>query len=124
MTIFIRVITMRTLLQTFSISKQFFRVHLFTTVTVVMISLNACKDDGEDVRPAQAKPTITSFTPTTGLAGTTEVTITGQNFGTTASDNFVKIANVPATVKTSSATAITITIPEDAVTGKISITVN
>jgi hypothetical protein len=63
-------------------------------------------------------PTITSFTPTSGLAGTS-VTITGTNFtGATA----VTFNNVTATFVVNSATQITATVPATATTGPIKVT--
>lgn len=64
-------------------------------------------------------PSITSFTPTTGTAGTV-VTITGTNFsGTTA----VRFGGVAATVFVeNSATQITATVPSGALSGPISVT--
>jgi IPT/TIG domain len=69
--------------------------------------------------PATSCPTITSFTPTSGLAGTS-VVITGTNFtGATA----VTFNNVTATTFTvNSATQITATVPATATTGPIRVT--
>jgi len=65
-----------------------------------------------------AAPTITSFSPTSGQAGTS-VTITGTNFtGATA----VRFNNVTASFVVNSSTKITATIPVGATTGPISIT--
>ena len=58
---------------------------------------------------AQA-PTITSFTPTSGAVGAT-VTITGTGFNTTAANNVVYIDGVKATVTSTSATQIIVTVP-------------
>lgn len=59
---------------------------------------------------AVAPPVITSFTPTSGVLGTT-VTITGSNFNTTTSSNTVRFGGVKATVLTASATQLTVTVP-------------
>src|SRR5213594_3434921 len=60
-------------------------------------------------------PTITSFTPTTGPAGTS-VTISGTNFtGATA----IRFNGVSATFTVSSATAIQATVPAGATTGPL-----
>ncbi|HTE31274.1 MAG TPA: IPT/TIG domain-containing protein, partial [Chryseolinea sp.] len=74
-------------------------------------------------KPEPVNPVITSFTPTAGLAGTTEVVISGENFSATIADDVVKIGNVLATVTGATTTSITITVPAEAVTGKISVTV-
>jgi gliding motility-associated-like protein len=58
-----------------------------------------------------AVPTITSFTPTSGIAGST-VTITGTNFNTTAANNIVYFGAVrSATPSSATATSLTVTIP-------------
>jgi hypothetical protein len=63
-------------------------------------------------------PTITSFTPTSGIAGTT-VTITGTNFtGATA----VAFDGTNATFTVNSDTQITATVPDVAITGRITVT--
>ncbi len=67
-------------------------------------------------------PTITSFAATSGPTGTV-VTITGTNFSTTASKNFVNFNGWPATVTASTATSITATVPPAATTGPITVTV-
>jgi len=69
-------------------------------------------------------PTIDSFTPTSGLPGST-VTITGTNFDATATNNLVTIGGLQATVTDGSATSLTATVPASAVTGtsaKITVT--
>jgi hypothetical protein len=63
-------------------------------------------------------PTITSFTPTSGPAGTS-VTITGTNFTGATSVTF---NNVTATFTVNSVTQITATVPTTATTGKIKVT--
>jgi hypothetical protein len=67
-------------------------------------------------------PTITSFTPVSGVVGTT-VTITGTNFNTTPVNNTVRFNGTTATVTASSATSITTTVPSGATTGKVSVQV-
>src|SRR5207249_9153897 len=63
-------------------------------------------------------PTITSFTPTTGPAGTS-VTISGTNFtGATA----IRFNGVSATFTVTSDTAIRATVPAGATTGPLSVT--
>ncbi len=56
-------------------------------------------------------PTISSFSPTSGLIGTT-VTITGTNFNTTASNNVVYFGAVKATVNSASSTSLNVTVPD------------
>ena len=64
------------------------------------------------------KPSITSFTPTSGKVGT-KLTITGKNLtGTEA----VEIGGQPAAFKAGSATRITAIVPKKGKTGKIMLT--
>ncbi len=57
-----------------------------------------------------APPTITSFTPASGVVGTT-VTITGTDFNTTPSNNSVYFGAVKATPTAGSATSLTVMVP-------------
>jgi|GEM_PF-1808406 len=58
-------------------------------------------------------PTITSFAPSEGAVGTT-VTITGTNFSATPANNIVFFGATKATVSTSTATSLTVTVPAGA----------
>ncbi len=70
--------------------------------------------------PAQAPPTITSFTPTSAIPGSS-VTITGTNFNTTASNNVVFFGSTRATVTAASATSLTVTVPVGAIYAPITV---
>lgn len=59
------------------------------------------------------KPTITNFSPTSGVVGTT-VTITGTNFNATAAQNVVFFGASKATVTAASTTSLTVTVPTGA----------
>ena len=63
-------------------------------------------------------PTISGFTPTSGQVGTT-VTISGANFGATAT---VLFHGVPATISDLTSTAIATSVPAGATTGPITVT--
>jgi ELWxxDGT repeat protein len=68
-------------------------------------------------------PVITGFTPTSGPVGTA-VTISGQNFSTTASGNTVRFNGMIATITgTPTATTLSVTVPQGAGTGKITVDV-
>ena len=67
--------------------------------------------------PAALEPFISSFTPTTGLPGTT-VIITGGNFNGVSP---VKFNGLPAAFTVNSSTQITATVPSGATTGKITV---
>ncbi len=58
-------------------------------------------------------PTISSFTPISGAAGTT-VTITGTNFNISAANNIVFFGATKATVTAASATSLTVIVPTGA----------
>ena len=73
--------------------------------------------------PAPAAPVVSSFSPTEGEVDT-EVTITGDNFSATASENDVRFGGVMAAEPTSaSTTSLTILVPSGARTGRVSVAV-
>ena len=65
-------------------------------------------------------PTITSFSPTSAVTGTS-VTITGTNFNTTTGNNIVFFGATGATVTASTATSVTVTVPAGATYAAITI---
>jgi gliding motility-associated-like protein len=65
-------------------------------------------------------PTIASFSPMSGVEGTT-VIITGTNFSTIPDNNNVDFDGVQAIVIASTATTITTSVPVGSITGKISV---
>ncbi len=65
---------------------------------------------------------IFAFSPGRGAPGTS-VTIKGQGFSATASQNAVQFNGVAATVSTASSTELTVVVPSGATTGPIAITV-
>lgn len=65
-----------------------------------------------------AMPTITSFSPASGVVGTT-VTITGINFNASAAQNEVRFGGAKATVSAASTTSLTVTVPSGALSGPI-----
>lgn len=71
----------------------------------------------------QFPPTIASFSPGSGPAGST-VTIAGSNFSPLASGNLVTFNGVSAQVIGASATSLSVLVPDGALTGLISVTVN
>lgn len=87
---------------------------IFATVTF----LASCSEDD----PAPTELTITSISPDSGEAGTT-VEISGTGFSTTATDNVVTLTGKRCSVTSATETKLTITIPADAGTGNITVTV-
>ncbi|MBS1506714.1 MAG: VCBS repeat-containing protein [Bacteroidetes bacterium] len=67
-----------------------------------------------------AVPTITAFSPSSALPGTT-VTIQGSNFNPTAAQNAVYFKGVKATVTSATTTQLTVTVPKSATFGPISV---
>ncbi|MBS1487990.1 MAG: VCBS repeat-containing protein [Bacteroidetes bacterium] len=66
-------------------------------------------------------PTITSFSPSSGLPGT-PVTLTGTNFNTTASQNIVYFNGSKASVVSATATQLIVTSPSKISYGAITVT--
>ncbi len=67
--------------------------------------------------------TITSFSPTSGLVGTT-VTILGSSFSSITTNNVVQFNGLATVVIAATETSLTVTVPAGATTGSVSITVN
>lgn len=59
-----------------------------------------------------AKPVITSMDPAEGLAGVTEITISGENFSAEATKNFVYFGHLPATILSSSENELRVLAPD------------
>ncbi len=66
-------------------------------------------------------PKITGFSPAYGAAGTT-VTITGQHFRTSPTENIVYFGAAKATVTSASATTLTVTVPGNATPEPLTVT--
>src|SRR6187431_767824 len=98
--------------------------HSFINYTLAIILLGtlslfqSCKEDEPGPRP-----TITGFSPTSGPVGTV-VNVIGSNFSITPTKNIVKFNGTPATVTSASPSALIVTVPAGATTGKITVTVN
>lgn len=91
------------------------------TLFVTSVFLTSCGEDDEEA--PEAKPlTITSIAPNTGGPGT-EVTIMGTGFNYKDAENTVTINNKACAIVSAVATQIKITIPEDAGSGPIKVTV-
>jgi sugar lactone lactonase YvrE len=91
---------------------------------ICMISMTvliaSCSDDEDPASPALR---VTSITPTSGQTGT-EVTINGKGFSTTAAENSVKLNGKTCPVTSATAIQLKVTIPADATSGKLQVTVN
>jgi YD repeat-containing protein len=93
-----------------------------TTTGVINVTSPAGSANSSTSFVVKSPPSITSFTPNKGIAGTA-VTITGTNFSSTPANNLVEFNRlVPATVSTSTTTSIQTTVPTGAQSGSISVT--
>ena len=71
---------------------------------------------------AASQPQITSFSPLSGVGGTS-VTITGSGFdGATMTNNIVYFGTAKATVTSASATSLTVTVPSGATLAPVTVT--
>jgi hypothetical protein len=100
---------------------------------LVLTCLFSCSKGGENSDPVPPTPdpvvqavilSISSFTPTSGAAGTT-VIITGIGFGTNIDLIRVKFGSAVALRPDAfTSTQLTVVVPPDATTGKIAVSVN
>lgn len=88
-------------------------------VLLLTFALASCEKEDEPI-PA---PSITSFNPVSGIAGT-PVTIKGLNFDKQAANNVVKVNGTVAIVSSATETTLEINIPEGATTGRMTVTTN
>ena len=72
------------------------------------------------VAAAAQAPTITGFTPTTGVAGTA-VTISGTNFDPTPANDRTRLNATLVPIATATTTALTTTVPPNAGSGHLSV---
>ncbi|MEO7991469.1 MAG: FG-GAP-like repeat-containing protein [Chryseolinea sp.] len=70
--------------------------------------------------PVLISPSVTSFSPTSGQPGSS-ITITGNNFDPTASNNAVYFGAIAGTITNSNATQLTVTVPVGVQYGKITV---
>lgn len=91
-------------------------------MTVLGISIAGCKKD-KDRNTAQNDPSITSFSPAEAAIGNT-VVISGKNFSLEKTENKVMFNGVAAAVTSAKTTELSVTVPEGASNGKITVTVN
>jgi hypothetical protein len=103
--------------QKFHTNYRVFRILLAVMLLSSGVVFNAC-DEEESGPPNDAAPTITSFSPESGLAGT-EVTINGTNFDKVIS---ILFNGVKATPKSKTATQIKVDVPAGATSGNIKLT--
>jgi hypothetical protein len=66
------------------------------------------------------RPIITSFSPSSGAVGSS-VTIVGQNFGATTSDNIVYLGGMKCNITAASSSSITVSIPPHSSVGEFTV---
>jgi hypothetical protein len=99
-----------------SSSRRSFLRYSGASAVVGTLWLASCKKDDPTVTPGP--PGINSFSPTSGVPGTT-VTVTGLNF--TGATAVLLAANTPATFTLVSSTSLTFIVPAGAASGTIAI---
>jgi len=83
----------------------------------------ACKRDSDSPpAPPTPAPVVNSISPLMGLPGDT-ITIKGSNFSANIDKNMVKVGGIASAVISASDTMLTVTVPDDAVTGKITVVI-
>ena len=87
----------------------------------MLFAFVACSDDDDDSAPVEF--TVTAISPESGTVGT-EITITGTDFPTDASEINLTFGGVPATINSVSSTQIVATVPSGATSGQVSIVAN
>jgi hypothetical protein len=107
-----------------------FREHIWKILFISLLVTGCSKDDpaadpdpDPNPNPNPVVTTISGIEPSSGTVGT-EVTITGTNFSSTASENNVTFNGVAATVSSASTTQLVVVVPATATTGNVSISVN
>ena len=98
------------------------RNHVLTlcALFLALLSFLSCTSDLGDDQPRT--PVISSFSPASGTEGST-VIIKGYFFSSDPDNNIVKINGLTATVVAASETELTIVVPENATSGKITVEV-
>jgi len=97
------------------------RQNLFLLVLCLFAALSGCKND-EEPTPVPEVLAVSSFAPSSGLAGT-KIVITGTKFDPTPANNKVLFNTTPATVTAATTNSLEVTVPVGATTGAISVTV-
>jgi hypothetical protein len=90
--------------------------------TTVTVTANNKTSAGFTFQVTAEAPVITGINPLQGAAGTS-VTITGENFSDTDSENAVKFGTAAATVSSATATQIVVTVPDGLPAGAVSVSV-
>ena len=90
------------------------------TMVFVLFAFVACSDDNDS---DTFEFTVTAITPESGPVGT-EITITGTNFPSDASDINLTFGGVAATIASASSTQIVTSVPTGATSGTVNISID
>ena len=85
--------------------------------------LDANYDSKVEIPALTSPPAITSLTPSSGPVGT-DVTVAGSGFGATQADSVLKFNNVPVTSMQWHASSLLATVPTEATSGPVVVTVS
>jgi uncharacterized protein (TIGR03437 family) len=91
-------------------------------VYTVVVALQHCQSEDNEPKVEDPALSIQGISPDTGPSGTA-VTITGTGFSASAADNTVELNGKTCSVTNATTTQLTITIPTEAASGKIKVTV-
>jgi hypothetical protein len=95
---------------------QSFIQRSFFAILFIVLSMASCKED-----EAQPAPTISSYSPTSAFSGGI-ITITGENFGSKIGDVKVYFYDgAEAVVNSVTKTTISVTIPDNAYVGPVTV---
>lgn len=90
---------------------------------LISVTVNSLTANSMSAFTLVTPPTITSFSPSSGIIGT-QVTITGSYFSSNISNNTVQFGNVQAAVINSTTNQLTVIVPAGTTNQPISVTVN
>lgn len=93
------------------------------TILVLLFCIGCEEAEDDSNNTLTDGPTITEFSPQSGPSGTS-VTILGTKFSPTATDNIVSFNGVQAIVDAAGLTSLTVIVPDNASTGKITVQVD
>jgi hypothetical protein len=96
---------------------------MLIATALLPVVLSGCSSDDDPSAPPSTDPSIASFSPTAGSAGT-RVVILGTNFSAVPGQNAVTFNGLAAVVDSASATRLVTSVPAGASSGPLAVTVN
>jgi len=95
--------------------KNNLKIISIVSIVTIMLLISCSPDTTPSLyseKDGGATPVITSMEPAQGLAGVTEITISGENFSTEISNNFVYFGPLPATIISASENELRVLAPD------------